>query len=394
MTTAGHIDISGAVVYTPHQRFEEANVCVKDGRIARVTKAPCADGQVIDAANKAVIPGLIDIHMHGGFGWDASVKPPDESELIQLAHRGTTAVLPAVYPVAGREDRLQVLRSYLEFSKSRPSGAEVLGIHMEGPFLNPKYGAQLPEWCESPAVDGFSVYTEEFGDLIRVMTISPELEGSDQLVRALREHGIVAAAGHSEADKDAMERARRAGLNHCTHIFNATERPPRVAPGCVAPDMNEFCLADPDMTADVVVDGQSAHLDDVMLRLAWECKGPEKLVLISDSMSVAGLNPGSYPSEDGRELFVDSTDVCRLECGGLCGSTMTMLDALRNLMDRLDLPLEQALPAATSNAARLLGFDDRKGGIAPGMDADLIVLDESMNVHTAIVGGRMVEEEQ
>ncbi len=395
MTTADHIDVSGGIVYTPSQRLENANICIKDGRIAGVTEAPCGDGEVIDAAGKVVIPGLIDIHTHGALGWDASAGPPGEDHLIELARRGTTSLLPTIYPVASRAERVFVLKSYRELSGNRRPGAEVLGLHMEGPFLNPNLGAQLPEWCESPAIDGFSVYLDEFGELIRVMSLSPELEGSEQLIEALRRRGTVVAVGHSAAGKGVMERSRAAGLSHCTHIFNATARPPLVHEGCVvAPDMNEFCLADRDMTVDVVVDGQSIHMDDIILRLTWMCKGPDRLILISDSMYTAGLSPGRYTGEDGRNLVVDSTDVCVCEDVGICGSTMMMLDTLRNLMARLDLPLEQALPAATSNPARLLGLGDRKGGVAAGMDADLVVLDESMNVYMSLVGGRIVEEYQ
>lgn len=385
-----HIDICGGVVYTPSERLDGANICIKDGRISAITNVPCADGAVVDVSGKAVIPGLIDIHMHGAFGWDASVSPPDESVLIALARRGTTSLLPTVYPVASREDRVFVLRSYLEFCRSWQSGARMLGVHMEGPFLNPELGAQLPEWCESPAADGFDVYLKEFGGLLRMMTLSPELEGSERLVNALRERNIVAAVGHSAADKDALEHVRDAGLSHGTHIFNATKRPDPPYGGCISPDMNDFCLAEKDMTVDVVADGQSIHVDDILLRLAWQCKYPDRFMLISDSMPVAGLSPGRYDSKDGRKLVLDDADVCRFEDGSICGSKMTMLDALKNLMVRLDLALDQALPAATSNPAKLLGLQDRKGAIALGMDADIVVLDESLNVHLAIVGGRII----
>jgi N-acetylglucosamine-6-phosphate deacetylase len=226
-----------------------------------------------------------------------------------------------------------------------------------------------------------------------MMTLSPELEGGERLVEALCKQRTVAAVGHSAVHKRTLERARNFGLSHGTHIFNATKRPEPPFGGCISPDMNEFCLADKDMTVDVVVDGQCIHVDDTLLRLAWMCKGPEKLILISDSMSTAGLKPASYPSKHGRLLIVDSSDVCRFEDGVICGSTMTMLDALKNLMVRLNLPMEQALPAATSNPARLLGLGDRKGGIATGMDADIVVLDETMNVHMAMVGGTILEDE-
>ncbi|OFX18002.1 MAG: hypothetical protein A2Z18_02330 [Armatimonadetes bacterium RBG_16_58_9] len=384
-----HTDLHGGIVYTPFEKLEGVDICIKDGRIASIAEHGCRDGSVIDVLGRIVIPGLIDIHTHGAFGWDASIRPPDEAALIQLARHGTTALLPTMYPVTGRAERLSVLRAYSSYLKGHRVGAAVLGVHMEGPFLNPDLGAQMAEWCESPDRHGFDVYLDEPESAISVMTLSPELPGSDALVRALRGKGIIAAVGHSAADRETLERARQYGLSHGTHIFNATARPDPVYGGCISPDMNEFCLANDDMTVDVVVDSGKIHLDDILLRLALKCKWPDKLIIISDSMMLAGLPPGSYDGADGRELFSDG-DVCRFADGGICGSAMTILDALRNLVARLNLPLEHALPMATSNPARLLGLGDSKGAIAPGMDADIVVLDESFGVQVAMVGGVIV----
>jgi N-acetylglucosamine-6-phosphate deacetylase len=279
--------LHGGIVYTPSERLEGVDICIKDGRIASIAEHGCRDGLAIDVSGRSVIPGLIDIHTHGAFGWDASIRPPDEATLIQLARHGTTALLPTMYPVTGRAERLSVLRAYRSYLKDHRAGAAVLGVHMEGPFLNPDLGAQMGQWCESPDRHGFEIYLDESECAVSVMTLSPELPGSDMLVRALRSRGIIAAVGHSAADRETLERARQYGLSHGTHIFNATARPAPVYGGCVSPDMNEFCLANDDMTVDVVVDSGRIHLDDILLRLALKCKWPDKLIIISDSMMLA-----------------------------------------------------------------------------------------------------------
>ncbi len=394
------MELRGGIIYTPFERLDEARIRISGKRITSVTKdgslkAKGKDrGTILDVTGNLVIPGLIDIHMHGGFGWDASSGPPDEEVLIKLARSGTTAFLPTIYPVGRRNSRISTIHAYQDFFKYNHEGTMALGLHMEGPFLNPELGAQKPEYCEVPGRDGYETYLDAAGNKLLMMTLSPELDGSIKLIKSLKRRGIIPAAGHSSAGKDDLEGALRAGLIHGTHIFNATSRPGSNMKGVIKSGMDEFCLAHDEISVDIMVDSQGLHFDNILLKLAWKSKRPDKLLIISDSMKVAELPSGKYDSVDGRKLVVDRGDVAYFDNGIPCGSTMTIIGALKNLINRLNLTLEEALQTATVNPAKLLGIEDSKGSIAPGMDADIVVVDESLNVYMTIVEGKIVYKDK
>lgn len=393
------MELRGGIVYTPFERIEGANICVAGKKITGVTHLRSHrmetqnDRSVIDVTGKLVIPGLIDIHMHGGFGWDVNSGPAKEEVIMQLARLGTTSFLPTLYSTEKRELIITAIRRYKKFMGKEYEGARILGIHMEGPFLNPKLGAQKPECCEVPKRDGFNIYLDEADNILLMMTLSPELDGSIKLIENLSRRGIVPAVGHSSAGKDELGDALKAGLRHGTHIFNATRRPDSGAKGVIRSGMDEFCLLHDDLFSDIMVDSQGLHFDDILLGLAWKCKGPDKLLVISDSHKMTGLPPGKY-DWDGRKLVATQDDVAYLEDGGLAGSVMTIIGALKNIMHRLNLPLEEALRTATINPAKLLGIENSKGCIAPGMDADMVVVDESLNVYMTIVEGKIVYKDK
>jgi N-acetylglucosamine-6-phosphate deacetylase len=285
------------------------------------------------------------------------------------------------------------MRAYKNFFKHQHDGARVLGLHMEGPFLNPKLGAQKPEYCEVPGRDGYETYLDEAGNKLLMMTLSPELDGSVELIKSLKKRGIIPAVGHSSAGKDELEPALKAGLKHGTHIFNATRRPDSGAKGVIRSGMDEFCLLHDEISVDIMVDNEGLHFDDILLGLAWKCKGPDKLLIMSDSHKMTGLPPGKY-NWDGRKLVATQDDVAYLENGCLAGSIMTIIGALKNIMNRLNLPLEEALQTATVNPAKLLGIEKSKGSIVPGMDADIVVVDESLKVYMTIVEGKIAYKDK
>jgi N-acetylglucosamine-6-phosphate deacetylase len=388
------IQLRGGTVLTPFEGLEGINVTVVGSKITSLTAHDSEGGLCIDVSGKIVIPGLIDIHMHGGFGWEVIDGPPSEELLGELARRGTTSFLPTIYPTGDRDGIVTAICAYRKFLEGQYSGARILGLHMEGPFLNPLLGAQRPEYCEIPRRDGFEMYLDEAGDALLMMTLSPELEGSIELIESLKQKSIVPAVGHSAAGKDVLERAFSAGLRHGTHIFNATSRPESpFGKGAMRSNMDEFCLVHDEMSADIMVDGKGMHFDDVHLQLVWKCKGPERLLVISDSTQVAGLPPGEYDWDD-RKIVVDGGDVGYLDNVGLAGSTMTIIGPLKNIMNRLNLPLENVLCTATVNPARLLGLEHAKGSIAPGMDADIVVVDKSLNVYLTMVEGEIVYRDE
>ena len=380
----------------------EMVISVQNGTIAGVR--PMA-GQVpgpndIDARKHTVIPGLIDIHNHGtageSFMWGCSEKARSF-----LASKGTTALLATAYPYVDREGILEGLKQLRrQIAEQKPKeGAQILGIHCEGPFLEPSLGAQMPELCWPINSENISALLDTAGEDLKLLALSPELPGAEDLIKQAVDRGIIVSAAHSQAGAEDMKRACRAGLSHMTHIFNATYRPPPAAgAGVLGVGCDEFALTYDDMTAEVIVDCQGFHVSPYWLGILFRCKSKDKIALISDSTSIAGQEPGIYPQPDGSKLILrEGEDVGWVESkskNALAGSVMTMHDALLNLMRHMQMPIEEAIECASLTPARILGLEQNRGSIEQGKDADLVVLDDQLKVVLTMVAGEVVFSEQ
>ena len=279
--------------------------------------------------------------------------------------------------------------------QSSVRGAQIFGIRCEGPFLEPSLGAQQSELCWAVNEENVGALLDTAGDDLRIVDVAPELEGAEGLIRAAVDRDIVVSAAHSRAGAEEMERAFRAGLSHATHIFNATERPPaKGGLGTLGVGMDEFTITNDAMTAEVIADCQGYHVNPYWLDILIRCKGKSKVALISDAVSASGKEPGEYPLKDGRVLVIrPGEDVCWLESGpkiGLCGSAMTIRDSLRNFMRHMRMNLEDAIECATLSPAKILGMEQQKGSIEVGKDADLVVVDEHLEVVLTMVAGQVV----
>ena len=372
-------------------------VSVEGGRIAGISPvAGQSPGQGdVDARKYTVVPGLIDLHCHGAIGEEFALDCNEKARAF-LASRGTTGFL-VTSSTPPRETLLKGLGKLRQrIAEQKPAhGAQMLGIRCEGPFMEPSLGAQIAELCWPINDENITALFEAAGPELRMLDMSPELDNAETLIRAAVERGVLVTAAHSRANPEQMERALKAGLSHITHIFNATERPPSKGglgtPG-VGPD--EFALTCDGMTAEVISDCQGYHVSPYWQDILLRCKGKGQVAVISDGVSSAGLEPGEYPLNDGRVLVIkEGEDVCWLENGpkiGLCGSAMAVRDSLRNLMRHLQMNLADAIDLATLNPARILGLDQRKGSIETGKDADMVVLDEHMEVVATIIAGETV----
>lgn len=332
-----------------------------------------------------LIPGMIDLHINGSGGGDAAEGTMEALDKISrsLAAHGTTSFLPTL--ITNDAERLtRALDSLADLLGEPHSGAVPLGIHLEGPFINPlKKGAHPAEWIRRPSRELFDRFLEASRGRLKMITLAPELEGGLDLVRAARERLPIVSLGHSDADYETALKALAVGANLATHVFNAMSPLHHREPGLVG------AILDSGVPAEIIADG--IHVHPAVVRLLVRSRGPERVVLVTDAIAAADRPDGAYPV-GGVEVTVRG-GVCRDSDGRLAGSTLTLDAALRNLREWLGaadgMEPGPLVSMATALPARLLGLKE-KGRIATGCDADLVLLDEGWRVQKTWVRGRLV----
>ena len=345
----------------------------------------------LDVPDRIISPGFIDVHIHGSGGCHAEDDPVGIAQ--HVVSGGCTYFLPLLMTneLSGMVDSLVGIR---EVSGPINNGATIGGAHLEGPFLNPLYGAQRGEFVLEGRPDVVEMLIEAAGPALAMVTIAPERSRAIDAIKRFVAAGAVVSLGHSNATPADYSAARSAGATHITHLFNAMapSRLPETSDydGVRQVGLEELALIDEDVTADIVCDSASAHVNETLVKLALRCKGGAKLALITDSMFATGLKPGRHRMSDGQDLVTRTgEDVARLTCGSLCGSVMSMANAVQNLATVASLPIEVALVMATEAPARVLGIFSRKGSLARGKDADIAILDPEGNVEHTLVRGQL-----
>ena len=359
------------------------------GRDADVRVPPGAAS--MDAADRVVVPGFVDIHIHGSGGCRAENDAQGMARYV-IRH-GTTWFLPTLIS-NDFEDMLQSIDHIRACVGPVEGGATIGGIHLEGPFLNPKYGAQRPETNIDPDPESVRQLIDRSGDDLRLVTIAPERRGAIDAIRQFCATGATVAMGHTDASEEEYKAGRRAGVTHATHVYNAM--PPKRWPdhksfgGLQVVGPAELIMGDRGISADIMADSGSHHVHPAMLKSALYCKGPRKLSLITDAMVSAGLPPGEHKMADGQSIYTTAhEDVARLANGALCGSATSMCGVLRNFVKHTGASVETALTMISEAPARVVGLFDRKGSICSGKDADLVLLDDNLDVRTVIVAGQV-----
>jgi N-acetylglucosamine-6-phosphate deacetylase len=380
--------VTGGTCITPWREIPDSLVLCDEGRITwvgpRSQNEPPPGAQHFDATGLLVLPGLIDTHVHGSHGDDVMLDGAEGIRRISTAQLryGTTAYLPST--VSARPDELlRAVEACREAARSDGApGAEIVGIHVEGPFINRrKKGAQPEEGIRDPDPDECRRLLDAADGLLRVMTLAPELPGALDMIRWLRREGVIASLGHSEADYDTALAAIDAGATHATHLFNAMPPLHHRTPGLAA-----ACLNEPEIHAEVIADG--IHLAPEMVRLAMRAKGPERVILITDAMAAVGRPDGTYTL--GKNRVIVRGDICLLEDGVTIASSMlTMNHAVRNARRFAAVPLTDAVRMATLVPAQVCGCTHRKGSIEIGKDADLALLHPDFSVAATILGGEV-----
>ena len=364
---------------------------VDDGRILEVTDRAKKTGKDYDFGDCLAVPGFIDIHMHGlGKNNLFEVQQIVEAAEMQVKF-GTTGFLPTAASLAEQ--------GYIEFAKNvskaeeilseNNRSAKVLGAHFEGPFINPEGKGGMDENYLRPVdLQECQRYINEVGSIIKLVTLSPELKGSDELIRLLCKNDIVASIGHSRATIEQLKNARQAGLSHVCHLYNTFERTSLIEGWPWVPGLLEEILSCDDLTCEVICDMH--HVRPEYVKLAATMLGPDRFVAITDSLPGAGLPAGEYDMIDGRR-FSTREGVARLVDGGvLVGSIITMDKAFANLVQQCDVDLISAAKFTSSNAARVVGIDEATGSIEPGKRADIAVLDSDFRCIATFANGEMV----
>ena len=369
--------ISNARVLVGGKILAGTDVLIEDGRIAAVGKE-LKGAKRLDARGALLAPGFVDLHIHGCAG-DEAMDGGDAVRRMAawLPKNGVTAFLPTTMC-----DSLDNTRAALEGVRramENPSGARVLGCHLEGPFLNSsRKGAQPERFVKNPSLDAYARIVEGYEALPRVITVAPEIEGATELIEILKSN-VAVSAGHTDATAEQFEAAVNAGVTQVTHLFNAMSPFSHRAPGVAG-----AALADERVRVQLIAD--LIHLHPLALKLAWRAKGAAGCLLITDAMAATGMPDGDYKLGANRVLV--RSGAARLEDGTLAGSTLTMDHAVRNMVKTVGVPEAEALRMASEYPCAAIGEKER-GVIREGMIADLVLLDGDYTPLITVIGGEI-----
>ncbi len=352
----------------------------KSGKIAGIVDAVPTGADVIDADGNYVAPGLVDIHIHGYLGEDTSDAKPEGIRKMAygVAKNGVTAFLPTTMTVAKDEivAALNAVRGLKEESKTW-EGAEIIGVHAEGPFINPsKKGAQAEENILTPDAE----FILENADIITSVTLAPEMDKDHACIkRVVKESNVLVSMGHTGATFEEAMSAVADGVRHTTHLFNAMTPLQHRNPGVVG-----AALAS-DVTVEVIAD--TFHINPGLYSIIARAKG-DKMVLITDCTRAGGMPDGEYDL-GGQPIFLKGIE-CRLADGTIAGSVLKLNDAVKNVLDHTSLPVHEVFKMASLNPATAIHCESRIGSLEEGKDADIVIADENINIVRTIKKGRTI----
>lgn len=360
--------ITGGAVFQEDKTFTVRDLYIEDGRIVSSSEQ-VTDNTVINAEGLLVLPGLIDLHSHGAVGHDfcdGDLNGLRKILAYEYAH-GITSYCPTTMTLP-KEKLMQIFQGMKEW-KNEKGLSKIVGINMEGPFLDPaKRGAHKEEYIISPDLDLFRECNNACGNLIRLVTLAPNTEGAIEFIEEVKDKAVI-SLGHSSADYETAKEAFQAGASHVTHLFNAMNLLGHREPGLVAAAAEaENCMTE------LICDG--IHVHESVVRAAFKLF-PDRIVLISDSMRATGMEDGDF--ELGGQQVAVKRNRALLPDGTIAGSVTNLYDCLRNAVS-FGIPLEEVIAAATMNPAKSIGIFHETGSLTPGKRADVILTDRNLNL--------------
>jgi N-acetylglucosamine-6-phosphate deacetylase len=374
---------------TPFEEISDAVIVIQGSKISAVGPrgkvATPRGAREIAAKGTTIVPGFVDVHIHGAGGHDVMEGTPQALEIIAatVARHGTTSLVATTVTAS----EIQTCRSVADIanfilneglSPARGLSAEFLGIHFEGPFIShARRGVHPPEWIAAPSPAMLMKFLGAARGTGLILTLAPELPGALELIAVAREAGLVVSLGHTDANLEQAQAAIAAGARHAAHVFNAMRPFSHRETGVLG-----AVLTSPEVSAELIADG--VHVDATAIRMLLGLKSPDRVILVSDGISATGMPDGKF--QLGTFEVTVSGGVCRNAEGKLAGSTLTLDRALRNMVG-LGVPLSSALRMVTANPARQIGLGSRKGVLAPGADADMVFLDADLEVRGVMTRG-------
>ena len=378
--------ITNAQILTPHGWVENGTISFCDGRITSIKEGgiDVSDKNVTDAKGAYIIPGGIDLHVHGGGGHDFMECSEEAFRIATQTHlrHGTTAIYPTL-GAASHEGMMQAIE-ITERLMAEPNST-IMGLHFEGPYLNPqRAGGQIPEYICNPLVEQ---YTEMLNrtDCIKRWDAAPELEGSMEFAQYAASKGVMVAIAHTTADYNTLQEAYNAGFIHATHFYNAMTSVHKRREFKSEGTIEGVYLID-EMSVELIADG--IHVPPAILRLVHKIKGAERICLVTDAMACTGGDTDKVFDE--RVIIEDG--VCKLaDRSALAGSIATMDRLIRTMVQKAEIPLAEAVRMTSETPARIMGIYDRKGSLAVGKDADIVMMDDSLTIRGVWSMGQQVE---
>ncbi|MDD9269480.1 N-acetylglucosamine-6-phosphate deacetylase [Paenibacillus sp. GCM10023248] len=382
-----NVIISNVQLVAENRIVREAEVWIQDGYIQMIKEASDypedpfkSDYEQLDGKGHLLIPGMIDVHIHGANGFDMMDGTEESIQAVSRACASTGCTSFLVTSVTSTlEDLYAMIRSVKKVI-GHEAGAKIAGIHLEGPYLNPKRkGMQNEKYLRHPDLEEMRKILDEADGLIKMVTLAPELPGGMELISFLKDQGIVIALAHSDATYEEAKSAFAAGASHVTHCFNGMRPIHHRDPGLIVAAFEEQHVS-----LQAIVD--RVHLHPAIIRLMHRIKGPSGMVLITDALQAMGLGDGTYRF-GGHEVMV-SEGVARLKDGTLASSTVTMNEALHHTV-QTGIPLVDAVQMAAASPAEILGLC-QIGSIKPGYFANLVLLNEKYEVQWTMIEGRII----
>jgi len=384
--------LSGGKIITPFEIVQEGVILIENSiikEIKRINKTDKRETQipeefeVIDVKGKIVCPGFIDIHCHGGnkisFNNDLPDKFLDYSKW--LISTGVTSFLVTIVPTTF-EETINKLKRIIKIFEFPDYLAEPLGIHLEGPFLNiKKCGAIDSKWIRKPDLDETLSYLSASKNKIKMMTIAPELEGTEEVLNLLKKNNVIVSLGHTNATYKQTKKAFKNGYSHITHCFNAMREFHHREPGVIG-----AILQSKGVYTEVICDG--IHVHPVVINMLIDNIGVENVILITDANKAAGLVDGKY-SFLNKEIIVRNRKAT-FKDDTIAGSVVTMIEALRNMVKMVDISIQDAIKMITINPAKSIKFDRILGSLEVGKKADINVMGKDLNLFFVIKNGKII----
>lgn len=386
------LKITNGTVITPYRYISNGTVLVENGKIIAVQQGDMdfPDSEVVDAKGNYISPGFIDLHIHGGGGYDFMDGTEEAFLKIAETHAryGTTAMVPTTL-TSEKEDLLKTLDIYKTAHQNNLNGAQFLGMHLEGPyFALSQRGAQDPRYIRNPDPAEYEEILA-YSDSIARWSAAPELPGAIKFGQRLRQKGIIAAVAHTDAIYEEVLEAYENGYTLATHLYSAMSGVTRRNAFRFAGTIESAFLLD--MDVEIIADG--VHLPAPLLKLIYKIKGADKTALITDAMRAAGMPEGESvlgPLHTGLKVIVEDGVAKLPDRSSFAGSVSTADRLVRTMIQMADVSLLDAIRMISATPARIMNVENKKGSIAVGKDADIVIFDQNIDVKKTIVGGRII----